>query len=698
MPQPSRRGGRSSTRRLTPQSPAKSALPPGPGRDDPAGLDTAQSLLSPVAEGVPSLPDEIDESAPPHAPNEDTPPSDSQELAGLNYDLILDSLSDLRDEAVKLLNNFHRNDRDDLAACLRTLQDPAAPSTRLCLIALDRLLATHRAFGPHQWALPPIIVRKLKHGQPWLEVADGMWRPDAILYLANLAQLVAGLALPEAPDRDRDALLEDAVAFHPLLFSSTEPGNRFTSPAAAAMLRIGDALRTQYFLSEASKELNREASHELNREAGKELNHPAFNPRARLAEIFSDNDYEQRIEPLLALVPSYASDLELRLEQISAAFPQNNMDRIGIEIGIANLKAAFPWDDFVLEITTWALQREQELLALIEAQDAGIEGIINAIRSANFNIAANPVRRANATTSTGYGLSKTTTRARRGGRGGRGGPTARDIAELKRDQADLAARLGVSANLFENQDEADAATALMAYTQNHDNNDTGGYAPVQQLEGDDGLPVSAQRPPPPSPTQAAEIASRAIEVGSGQANRQNASRTITKSFMDQQPNAQRLTWPADSQPESSAPRPSGTRKRLLSVDSTSYRDINTKAKANVALTRERDHAHIIQQRQPYSEAEVRRLIELVGLNQGPKYAKILKDDEVHPDGPLLQRRTQVQLKDKARNIKMDYLKARQPLPEGFAAVSIGQRLVNVLRSMGIELVDGQPESLLPPPH
>ncbi|RMZ81011.1 hypothetical protein DV738_g2427, partial [Chaetothyriales sp. CBS 135597] len=654
MPQPSRRGGRSSTRRSTPQSPGKPSALPGAGRNYTADFEVAQTHLATVPEGIPALPalpadppglvqDEIEEPAPSHAPIDHSSSSQQeldpqQELDALNYHVILNLLPDLRDEAVKLLSNFHRKHQDDLVAYLRTFRGPAGTSTTLCLVALEKFLAIRREFGSRPWALPPIIVRWLKNGQPWPEIADGMWRPDAILYLANLAQFVASLVLrvPEVPSSRQ--LLTDACVFYPGLFSSIEPDNRFTSPDIAGLLRIGDELRTQFFLEEARAALD----------------DPAFHPEDLLARIFSDREYKERIEPLVACVPSYASDLEARLARIRASFSQTNP-----KVLIANLQDAFPWEAFVVELITWALQREQELRALIEAQDAGIEGIVNAIKFENFNIAANPVRgganntAAALTEATGRNLPKTGVRETRG----QGSRKAKYIAALKKDQADLAARRTAiaSANIFETQNTVNAATD----TQNplHESTDTGGYAPVPQFD-DDGLPESAQPPRQPSPTQLS-------------GDSQNAWATeIAKGAIIQ-------VEPPLLPPEAS------------------YRDINTKAKANVAMTRERDQSHTIQQRQPYSEAEVRRLIELIGLNHGPKYAKILKDDEAHPDGPLLSRRTQVQLKDKARNIKMDYLKARQPLPEGFAAVSIGQRLIDVLRSMGIELVDGQPDSLLP---
>jgi hypothetical protein len=48
-------------------------------------------------------------------------------------------------------------------------------------------------------------------------------------------------------------------------------------------------------------------------------------------------------------------------------------------------------------------------------------------------------------------------------------------------------------------------------------------------------------------------------------------------------------------------------------------------------------------------------MELVEL-RGPKWSAILQEDMAHVDGPLLQSRDQVGLKDKARNIKLDFLK------------------------------------------
>jgi hypothetical protein len=63
----------------------------------------------------------------------------------------------------------------------------------------------------------------------------------------------------------------------------------------------------------------------------------------------------------------------------------------------------------------------------------------------------------------------------------------------------------------------------------------------------------------------------------------------------------------------------------------------------------------VQSRSAYSAAEEARLIELIE-DYGTSYTMLQEEDGRHPDGPLLGQRTQVQLKDKAQELKYQYLK------------------------------------------
>jgi hypothetical protein len=106
--------------------------------------------------------------------------------------------------------------------------------------------------------------------------------------------------------------------------------------------------------------------------------------------------------------------------------------------------------------------------------------------------------------------------------------------------------------------------------------------------------------------------------------------------------------------------------------SSQWQEANAAAKLSSKYHRDRlstlEPQTKIQNRRAWSAEETERLMELIALN-GPAYSKILTDDrnvELYPgtgeegdERPVagaLQGRNQVQLKDKARNVKLDFIK------------------------------------------
>lgn len=89
--------------------------------------------------------------------------------------------------------------------------------------------------------------------------------------------------------------------------------------------------------------------------------------------------------------------------------------------------------------------------------------------------------------------------------------------------------------------------------------------------------------------------------------------------------------------------------------------MNEEAKRRVAMSK----SVVNQSRVPWTVAECETLVELIA-EHGNGYAAISKSQEAH-DTIQERHREQVALKDKARNVKMDYLlyvfPIRSPLPE-----------------------------------
>ncbi|KAL8826974.1 MAG: hypothetical protein Q9170_007201 [Blastenia crenularia] len=89
-----------------------------------------------------------------------------------------------------------------------------------------------------------------------------------------------------------------------------------------------------------------------------------------------------------------------------------------------------------------------------------------------------------------------------------------------------------------------------------------------------------------------------------------------------------------------------------------------------------------QVRTPWSEDETNRLLELID-EHGISWSRLKEMDRMHEDGSLFDTRDQVALKDKARNIKFDYLKAGITMPRNFAAIPINKLQIQKLAGMGI---------------
>ncbi|KAL1959653.1 hypothetical protein VTO42DRAFT_1688 [Malbranchea cinnamomea] len=81
--------------------------------------------------------------------------------------------------------------------------------------------------------------------------------------------------------------------------------------------------------------------------------------------------------------------------------------------------------------------------------------------------------------------------------------------------------------------------------------------------------------------------------------------------------------------------------------------------------------------------ETKRLIALIG-RYGPKWSKIKEKDAAQPE-PKLGRRSQVNLKDKARNLAFDYYKRKQELPKNFHLVPLTTEQKKQLQDMGIKV-------------
>ncbi|EDN05436.1 predicted protein [Histoplasma mississippiense (nom. inval.)] len=84
-------------------------------------------------------------------------------------------------------------------------------------------------------------------------------------------------------------------------------------------------------------------------------------------------------------------------------------------------------------------------------------------------------------------------------------------------------------------------------------------------------------------------------------------------------------------------------------------------------------------RRMWSEEEERRLLQLF-VEYGPKWRILQLMDKEHSDGAVLQDRSNVDLKDKIRNMKVRYEKANKILPPNFEKIHLGPKEKRVVET------------------
>jgi hypothetical protein len=158
-----------------------------------------------------------------------------------------------------------------------------------------------------------------------------------------------------------------------------------------------------------------------------------------------------------------------------------------------------------------------------------------------------------------------------------------------------------------------------------------------------------------------------MRVTADTAQKRSSKRPATEGTRSQGPSPKRARFQESNDSRSQAPvrirdedRPGPSRSQTLVRDMDEdrptpsqmdeYRAANAAAKEKKAF-----QIKPTQTRRPWSEEETERLLELI-VKHGVSWKLLKQEDEIARGGPLLRNRDQTALKDKARNMKMDYLK------------------------------------------
>jgi len=724
------------------------------------------------------------------------------DLEELDRDDIVIHLADLHNESLGLLSSFDLSDDASLESTIQDMARPKSLQQKMLQMRANKVAISRKPYGIGDFINPVLIVRKFAGIVDLHRISYGKWRPDAVLYLANLAQQMI-MVLSDYPE-DRGILLTYLYNNFPRAFVG-DSNFSFATGLTEDTRNLAIEIMTQFFIN--TLELDGiEQSDSLERLAER-----IFEEEETISRDFQDIDSLEALSSRLELLKGHCA-------------VHSNRDEL-----LNELKETWPLSTFILQTAKWSTARMRELKATIDKQ-GGIDSIVSLLSSGNYEA---DVRERSMTdigdnSEADVPDDEATASKTRMPLNGLSAQT-RD----KRSSAPLNPRF-FSAELRQFRDEQAKHAMEVSGIQFQPPSSTAAHeareiqqtpTPVEDddyyrpLQGDDyaeaelshrGLPTRNRESfdvdddeLPPSTQQTLEVM-ETLERQAIEREKENRPASTKRSFLDRQPDATQVKWQDQSVPSratmsrqptkrplpqnddedededehdfeqdqrpnkvsrtshgkrpvslaydidntvdagfdddddnNSSRNPLQERTRTITASSRPTASHSTMASSSqpvrgsrrpplttnssnrlppsTAPAHSRDSAPPpsrmanlekaaraitaqskdlkgrrpqTQTRTPWDELECDRLIEMVARH-GTKWAHILNEDAIHEDGPRLQHRTQVNLKDKARNIKILYLKTRDILPPGFEVVSIGERYVKELSKLGIDYVESR---------
>ena len=285
-----------------------------------------------------------------------------EEIEELDPDIMvgaLPSLATVTDELAKLLVPADPKSR---AAVRKEIRSAGSKHNKLYNYHTAATNVPKSGFGSTEYIQPSIVLRALLGVQNMRDVPDGLWRPESIIYKANLTQMLRSTLITLSDSAGVTVDGYNAIESLDVSFASAIAGPGFRHNAFQLCLSI---------LTQLS----------IIRVAGWHMD-PNFNPERVITDTFytpdQDGDLVFKHANVLHMMTLPQEDMSLYIESIKqlahlliAVFAQGST----IEFVLGALRARHPWEGFVEHVTQYYLERKRELDEQIAAA-GGVDQIM----------------------------------------------------------------------------------------------------------------------------------------------------------------------------------------------------------------------------------------------------------------------------------------------------------------------------------
>lgn len=306
------------------------------------------------------------------------------ELEQMDPDEIIEFLPDLYNNAAQLLRFLlpPGSSPESLQQTVQQLSDMQSKQRKRFDKRDRALTSTQESFGQRTYLRLDLILRSLLNVDSVSGLPDRPWRPDDLIYIANLAMAMKQMVL-SSPDNAQlyDVLFALDAAFPTPFLSGFDKHGVGTSEFLRETCELALELRTQVavmaLISPAAQE--------------------SPDPTQIVRAIFYDeddleeptNDSQLMVRGWTGLPPPYevhthdgifTDTIVQRVDDLANTFVQAE----SLESALRTLQQQFPWEAFRFMFMVWAEQRTNEISDEI-ATRGSLEQIVNALEYRRIN-------------------------------------------------------------------------------------------------------------------------------------------------------------------------------------------------------------------------------------------------------------------------------------------------------------------------
>lgn len=296
--------------------------------------------------------------------------SDTQyELSRLDQELMVNALPFLYQYSNSLLDLFSSEDASDLLQLHRDLQQPTSRASKRFNALLEGFMLNRKHYGDDTPIDLDVAVRAMAGLRQGDEIPDGAWRPDAVLYMANLARYISTIYASNENSEEARVTLNSMFNSFPAPFVSVSdadmnaPGYSSSDLPSPDTLALVLEIRTQYLFHELSKKHS----------------HPAFDPDEILRAIFYVGHDRLRGVDYMDDFSTLPSDFEAKFTKRITAIRRHFSNDISNPVDFGGLHQEFPYTRFLIRLAKWTQLMTKQHKGLI-AKYGGISQIHSRLR------------------------------------------------------------------------------------------------------------------------------------------------------------------------------------------------------------------------------------------------------------------------------------------------------------------------------